>query len=197
MQVPQVQTPQMVSPRGREAQFGGQLESIFGDPFGVQRAHADYFRAGAEERRTPEKTRILKLIEEGYNPIEAKHILDIFHGLKPRASAAKSLEDKSLPEQLSFWQTVYNKTLDPEWGTIGPTKDMDAARDVAKQNIDRITAEMRQSVQTNRDEQGGLEADLENAISALGKGAPPKQVYLRLIKAYPDRAAEIKRLLGM
>ena len=127
--------------------------------------------------------------------------MDIFHGLKPRASATKSLDQKSLPEQLSFWQTVYNKTLDPEWGGTRPTEDMDAARELAKQNIDRITAGMRQSTQTNKNlpgfEKSGLDADLENAISAVKRGAPLKQVILRLQKAYPDKVREIRKALGM
>ncbi len=109
----------------------------------LQKAQTEHYQIRTEDLKQQPKSKIQELIKEGYTPQEAKHIRDIFHGLKPRASATKSLAQKSLPEQLSFWQTVYNKSLDPEWGGMKPTADMDDVRYIARQNIDRITGAMR------------------------------------------------------
>ena len=184
------------SPALRRVMLGGLGQSML-NPFATQQARANlrYTKARTKAFKRGKNT-IKGLIKEGYTADEAKHIRDISHGLKPRASATRSLEKKPLAEQLSFWQTVYNKTLDPEWGSMSPTEDMDAARELAKQNMDRITTEMRQSTQT--DTSGlDIETDLDNAMSAIENGAPPEQVYQRLIQAYPDSAAEIKRQLGL
>jgi len=185
--------PNLLSPMGQNI-MGDYLMQQMLNPFATQQAKADlrYTRARTKAIKRG-RNRIKELVDEGYTPAEAKNILDISHGLKPRASAVRALEQKSLPEQLSFWQTVYNKTLDPEWGSMRPTEDMGAARELAKQNLERITAEMRQPTQAN----GGLEADLKNAIAAIKSGAPRDEVFRRLLQAYPGRAAEIKRLLGM
>lgn len=182
------------SPALRRGMMVGLGQNLL-NPFADQQARANlrYTKARTKALKSG-KNPIKDLVNEGYTVDEAKHIRDISHGLKPRASATKSLEQKPLAEQLSFWQTVYNKTLDPEWGTMSPTEDMNAARELAKQNMDRITTEMRQSTQAGT---SGLEADLENAMSAIENGAPPDQVYQRLIKAYPDSAIEIKRQLGL
>lgn len=184
------------SPRLRQAFIGG-LGQSFLNPYATQQARANlrYTKARTKAFKRGKNT-IKDLMTEGYSAEEAKHIRDISHGLKPRASATKSLEQKPLAEQLSFWQTVYNKTLDPEWGTMSPTEDMNAARELAKQNMDRITTEMRQSTQADTSDLD-LETDLENAMSAIENGAPPEQVYQRLIQTYPDSAAEIRRQLGL
>jgi len=188
----QVQMPQMLSPMGQQMMANHLMQNLQ-NPFAIPQAQANLRYTKARTKALKQgRNRIRELVNEGYTPTDAKKIMDIFHGLKPRASAVRALEQKSLPEQLTFWQTVYNKTLDPEWGGTRPTEDMDAARDLAKQNIDRITKGMRQSTQTN----GGIEADLKNARSAIQRGAPRDLVYRRLIEAYPDRAAEIRRLLG-
>jgi len=184
------------SPALRQAMIGGLGQSLL-DPFAMPQAEANLRYTKARTKALKQgSNRIKELVNEGYSPTEAKNILDISHGLKPRASVSKSLEQKPLAEQLSFWQTVYNKTLDPEWGSMRPTEDMGAARELAKQNMERITTKMRQSTQTDTGE-SNLEADFKNALSAIKSGAPQDQVYKRLIQAYPDSEDEIKRLLGL
>jgi len=139
-----------------------------------------------------------EFLDAGFDPKTtsqyARDALLISVGKKPRASSVKALGQKPLPEQLSFWQTVYNKTLDPEWGGIRPTTDMDASRELAKGKLDLITRTMRQSIQL---ETGDMQADLRNAMSAIERGAPPEQVYKRLEEAYPGRGQEVKRALGL
>lgn len=48
LEAPQAQMPQMVGPRAQEAQLGGYLQRLFGDPFGVQRTKATLQTAQAQ-----------------------------------------------------------------------------------------------------------------------------------------------------
>jgi len=137
-QFPTLRTPQM-----QQAAASGIMGRMFPAPMTPLQASQIRVNLARAEALTTDKSKTAELMREGYTQGEAKHILDIFHGLQPRASAGTKLENKSLPEQLSFWQTVYNKTLDPVWGYQQPTADMEAARGLAKQNIDRIIKSMR------------------------------------------------------
>lgn len=72
-----------------------------------------------QRERAPGLTEIQKLTKQGYNPKEAKEILDIKHGLKPRSSARLQYEEMSEVEKLKYLTTEKAKAEGQYFGLEG------------------------------------------------------------------------------
>lgn len=78
---------------------------------------------GVTQRYAPPKaekeTKMAELIREGYSPEEARMILDISHGIKPRASARKQYENLGDVEKMDFLSKLKQRAEGQYYGVEG------------------------------------------------------------------------------
>lgn len=77
------------------------------------------FGAGGQQiaKGPPKLTKRQQLKQEGYNPEEVRRIMDIEHGLEPRASSRTTYDQMTLPEKAKYLSTERERAEGQYYGT--------------------------------------------------------------------------------
>ena len=121
----------------------------------------------------------------GYTAKQAKKILDMKFGLKPRPSTAAA---PSLADEMNEWATIYRKArFDPVWGESVP--ELQEVANIAQDRINAITSQMKAGGHAPRP------ADLIKPLVGLKVDGKPLGARIpKLMREYPTLAGKMPLL---